>query len=84
MRILFIGCVKFSLSMITKLIDLCEKDKSIKIVGVITREKSNFNSDFNPDFKHDFNPDFNNNFNHNFNPDFNLEGSPIIEVDSFY
>ena len=41
MRILFIGCVESSYRLLKKLIE----DK-IEIVGVITKEKSQFNSDF--------------------------------------
>lgn len=41
MRILFIGTVEFSLQALNKLIDI-----NAKIVGVCTKEKSNFNSDF--------------------------------------
>lgn len=41
MRILFIGTVEFSKRALQKLIDL-----DAKVVGVCTKEKSNFNSDF--------------------------------------
>ncbi len=41
MRILFIGCVESSQRLLLKLI---EKEKNV--VGVITRERSNFNADF--------------------------------------
>ena len=41
MRVLFIGTVKFSESCLKKLISM-----QVDIVGVITKQKSNFNSDF--------------------------------------
>jgi methionyl-tRNA formyltransferase len=41
MKILFIGAVEFSLKMLEKLISI-----NANIVGVCTKEKSNFNSDF--------------------------------------
>jgi methionyl-tRNA formyltransferase len=41
MKILFIGTVEFSLKALNKLIDI-----NANIVGVCTKEKSNFNSDF--------------------------------------
>ena len=41
MRIIFIGCVKFSFDTLKKLIDL-----NLNLVGVCTSNKSNFNSDF--------------------------------------
>ncbi len=41
MKVLFIGCVEFSQSSLEKLIEI-----GANIVGVITKEKSKFNSDF--------------------------------------
>ncbi len=41
MRVLFIGCVESSYRLLEKLIDL-----QADVVGVITKEESNFNSDF--------------------------------------
>lgn len=42
MRILFIGCVKFSLQMLVCLLEMKESE----IVGIVTRKNSGFNSDF--------------------------------------
>jgi methionyl-tRNA formyltransferase len=41
MRIVYIGCVEFSYSCLQKLIEI-----EAEIVGIVTKEKSNFNSDF--------------------------------------
>ncbi|TJY41961.1 formyl transferase [Cohnella pontilimi] len=45
LKIVFIGCVQFSYDALTELLTLPLKDR-IRITGVITREKSDFNSDF--------------------------------------
>lgn len=44
MRIVFIGCVKFSAATLGKLLTL--KDRNIQVVGVVTKSRSQFNSDF--------------------------------------
>lgn len=42
MRIVFIGCVDFSHALLSHVLTLCDAE----VVGVITRETSNFNTDF--------------------------------------
>lgn len=46
MKYLFIGCVKSSYQLLVQLIEETEKNSEIEVVGVITKEKSNFNADF--------------------------------------
>jgi len=43
MKIVFIGCVKFSYVMLENLLGM---NSSIEVVGVVSREKSEFNADF--------------------------------------
>jgi len=42
MKIVFIGCVQFSLSMLQQLLKITEA----QVIGIVTREQSSFNSDF--------------------------------------
>lgn len=46
MRYLFIGCVRSSYQLLEQLIEEKEKNGKIEIVGVIAKEKSDFNADF--------------------------------------
>ena len=42
MRIVFIGCVDFSHALLNHVLSL----PNVEVVGVVTRESSNFNTDF--------------------------------------